>query len=584
MKNNQFQRDVSKMNFGEKKPGDDLGNDSSPERKAEVFLFLCFCISFLVICFFHEPWYDEALAWQIARTGSLKNILFSVPHYEGHPPFWYLLLAVPARIGVPYEIGLKTVSGIATIISVWLILFRAPFPKPVRMLLPFHYFIFYQYGVIARPYSYLLLIFLLLAMSYHQKEEKPGRFVLLLACLCMCSGYGIVLAGGIAAVWLYDICCSVHWKVFSKELMKDKRIHSLAVLLVFAGILILGILPGEDAYAVSRSGGNSLISRLLYTFFLMLPDSTLMTTLQGAEFLKYHIMSFSGLAIGIFAGGLMLAAIVLAANRNTIKYYAVPYTLFAVFAAAVYFCAHHIGIVLCFTVFWFWICLEEKDSFAYAKAAGQKLQKALSGRLAEKDVKLLKTFGVFLGYLLLFIPIYWTVSASVREIAEPYYYAKSAAKFIREHQLQEQTAFAGWDYGEDTEDEETDFYDNMDTNLVSIPAAILPYFDTNFVLNYADGAMENAYVSHRVASAEENRENLQKWAEYDCPAFLLGNVNLQMIYGKEAVLPKYVPVYKLEPYYANIWKNYSSNANIMSDFYIYLREDLTEQYGLQSIR
>ena len=105
----------------------------------------------LVMCF-HEPWLDEAQAWQIARCISLKDLFTTRTHYEGHPPLWHLILMPFAKLGMPYEFSLKGVSFVISSISMGLIIFRAPFPKIVRYLLPFNYFFFYQYGVISRDY------------------------------------------------------------------------------------------------------------------------------------------------------------------------------------------------------------------------------------------------------------------------------------------------------------------------------------------------------------------------------------------------------------------------------------------------
>ena len=79
-------------------------------KKLEWVGLILFAIAYAVISAFHEPWFDEAQAWQIAKCASLQEMLFEIPHYEGHPPLWHLILAIPAKLGVPFEIGLKTVG------------------------------------------------------------------------------------------------------------------------------------------------------------------------------------------------------------------------------------------------------------------------------------------------------------------------------------------------------------------------------------------------------------------------------------------------------------------------------------------
>ena len=106
--------------------------ENTGERKVERLIFVVYAVLLLVICCFHEPWYDEAEAWQMARGAGISDLLFYIPHYEGHPALWYLILAIPAKLGVPYEWGLKAVSYAAALVYGWLLLFRSPFPKPLR--------------------------------------------------------------------------------------------------------------------------------------------------------------------------------------------------------------------------------------------------------------------------------------------------------------------------------------------------------------------------------------------------------------------------------------------------------------------
>ena len=62
--------------------------------------------------FIHEPWFDEAQAYVVARDASLHDILFYLPHYEGHPPLWHLILKAALIFGLPYELTLKGVQFI----------------------------------------------------------------------------------------------------------------------------------------------------------------------------------------------------------------------------------------------------------------------------------------------------------------------------------------------------------------------------------------------------------------------------------------------------------------------------------------
>ena len=73
------------------------------QHRAECLCLLLFVVLALIGLVSHEITYDEAQSWQIARTAPWKDILLLVPMYEGHPPFWHLLLAGPAKLGASWH-------------------------------------------------------------------------------------------------------------------------------------------------------------------------------------------------------------------------------------------------------------------------------------------------------------------------------------------------------------------------------------------------------------------------------------------------------------------------------------------------
>ncbi len=169
--------------------------EALPGKVPEILALIIYAAAHLGMSLVHEPFFDEAEAWQIARSVSLKTLFLETTHYEGHPPLWHLILMPLAKAGAPYELSLTLVSLAFMGIAVFLILRYAPFPRLVRLLLPFTYFFFYQYGVISRVYCVLTLAFVLLAMAYRRRNERPGRYVAVLILLCVTMAYGLVIAG-----------------------------------------------------------------------------------------------------------------------------------------------------------------------------------------------------------------------------------------------------------------------------------------------------------------------------------------------------------------------------------------------------
>ena len=178
------------------------------------------------------------------------------------------------------------------------------------------------------------------------------------------------------------------------------------------------------------------------------------------------------------------------------------------------------------------------------------------------------------GMLLLVMPVFWTIGASYLEIQYDYYFSKDAAAFIREHSLDQLSFLAQF-----SSDKEPLNVNALDANCN--PVALMPYFDQNFCLNLNRGRDDMAYSSHAVASAKESEEVLHFLKEQGPPEALIGNVNLERIYGDRAFLQEYTPVYELSPHYVSIWKFMHVNTVSIQKQYIYVRRDLLEKYGLR---
>src|ERR1700692_545385 len=59
---------------------------------------------------YHEPWADEAQAWQLARSLPLVALFQKYIRYEGSPGLWHLLLWILSRAHVSYT-GMHWISG-----------------------------------------------------------------------------------------------------------------------------------------------------------------------------------------------------------------------------------------------------------------------------------------------------------------------------------------------------------------------------------------------------------------------------------------------------------------------------------------
>lgn len=273
----------------------------------------------------------------------------------------------------------------------------------------------------------------------------------------------------------------------------------------------------------------------------------------------------------------MLSVIVLLSEKKKFAFFVIPYTLFAIFAAFVYFCAHHMGMILCFAIFYLWIIWSDPQRGSYGKALAEKL------KLKDQDRKSLSKLGMAGAVLLIGMAIYWNIGASFLDITQPYYYGREVAAFLKETGLWQEAVMSEYDIRRDQNENGESVITSINTELTSRAVAIVPYFEHNFVKNLGYGSDDHGYVIHRVPSDSEVFETLRKWREMGLPAVLIGPVDVNAIFGEQVKETRYVAVYKYEAF-PNIWKAFLSSYNIQYDEFIYVREDLLSKYHLTELK
>ncbi len=518
----------------------------------------------VVLCF-HEPWYDEAQAWLIARDASWSDLLFVLPHYEGHPPVWYAFLALFARAGADFEWTMKLISFLINVGTVAFLLFRAPFPRWAKCALPFTYFLFYQHGVICRPYSLLFLGFLLAGHFWRTREAKPVRMALSLALLCASSAYGILFAGGIAAVWLLDArFSSPDWGTYFRSLFRGRRFWALAGLLAFALLQIALILPKSDTFAVSYgvNSGNPLWFRLLYMAFGALADATCFSAYTSYSELRYAHFSIPLFLAGCAVGALLFVGIcVYGRKKRKLLLFVLPYGLFVGFSGVVYFYLQHIDVLLQFLVFWCWVCLADRP-------AGESFPVRGEGRAKCRAFSRLSSLAaaVCLG-----ISLFWCAGACRNEILYPYGFSGALADYLDETGLASYGVTVCWkvDYGPDGE-----VYDD-NTNQTVNGVALNAYYPQSVVPNMNGGNPHKTYVLHRIPTQDEVNAELARLRSLGLPAVTLDKPQLDLVfpelddpfaaYTEVAVFPE-----------VHLWKT----GWEWTDHRLYVRTDLAEQMQL----
>ncbi len=157
----------------------------------------------LVLIWTHEPWGDEAQSWLIARDNPISE-LFLRTSVEGHTVLWWLILAPFAKLGFPY-ITANIVSLFFMTVTVWLVLFKSPFPMVLKLVIIYSPLSVYHLSVFSRQYCLFALIASILAILYPKRLEKPGLYGVALALLVQIHIHFIGFAFILSLLWLVDL-------------------------------------------------------------------------------------------------------------------------------------------------------------------------------------------------------------------------------------------------------------------------------------------------------------------------------------------------------------------------------------------
>lgn len=291
-------------------------------KKINVIIFVIFLLLTLLIGSNHEPWVDEAQSWIIARDASASEIIWNIARYEGSFPLWHLTLKLFINFGLDYE-HIYIVPIIISAFGLIIFLRKVEAPKFVKILLPFTYYIFYQYTIIARSYSYLLLAFSLLAITYKKRQDKPLKYVLALGFLSLISMHGMIISIILGITFLIEI-------------IKEKNIKKYIKELAFFGIIIITeciiLIPRSDLYMTVSA--TYTITEIINSIIHMLIG-------KGSILVKvYNVIS-------------IILFIILAANLIIVKSKDLLIATFSLlgFMFIIRFGSHHSGILFLFVIF-----------------------------------------------------------------------------------------------------------------------------------------------------------------------------------------------------------------------------------------
>lgn len=367
------------------------------KHKINLFIWLLYVVLLCYVSYYHGPWHDEGQAWLIARDDSLWQLLTVTTHYEGHPPLWHLCLMPWAKIGIPFSLGIKAVNIFFCAIAMWFLIACSPLPWYLRLALPFTYFFFYQFGVVDRVYSLLMLGIMLCAYYYPKRQQHPYKLALSLALAAGSQAYGMMFACGVALAWLAEL-----WQ---REQINSKKIfltfqqsgEAKALLLLFFLSFGFGltIIPFKDTAFTSAGAKTGFVENMFYLFtvlpgqFLSSNSMQSSTMSKSIEFFYINLQEYLKLVpsqgfymalvavnwVVSYTYGVLfnLFLLYMSLKEKKALLFLTPLLLMNILGSLVYWNLYHTGIWGCFYVFIIWQLWYDKEALdAIEQAVKQK--------------------------------------------------------------------------------------------------------------------------------------------------------------------------------------------------------------------
>jgi hypothetical protein len=360
----------------------------------------------------HEKWADEAQAWLIARDLDLKTIWFHELRYEGSPGLWHTILWVAQHVfHAPYA-ALGVIGLACAAAGIAFMLWKAPFPRPLRYMLAFSYFMVYQYAVIARPYT-LLPLLAFAAAYFFRDRTHPERMTVVLVLLALLSIHGIAIAAGIGLPYLIE--AAKDWKNLEPPVRRRYAlcVGAMAVVLI-ATFFVLRPTPDVDMFA--KPGPDAEVFAASHAF----PKSARLVSVISGALLDFFIPS------SIF----LLFAAAWCAFRRKLLPFLLPTALLILLYVFVHGQSHHHGTIFVAIVAGLWI--------AWPTPEEQREASLFERRATSAMVALL---------VCLFAINIWDAAVSIRyEYLYPYSGAEDAAQYLKSIGADQQSIF-GYTYG-----------------------------------------------------------------------------------------------------------------------------------------
>lgn len=345
----------------------------------EVIYIAIFITVAVFVGLHHEHWADEAQSWLIARDNDVIGI-FKAIRYEGTPALWQLLLKFCIVLGMQYN-QLYILTTTLTVIGIIFLHKNENVPIAFKILLPYTYYIFFQYTIVARSYTLLFPILMAILYLYPNKKEHLVRYGILLTLLMNVSLHAFLLAGGFWFEFLIG------------ELITNKRENKKMPKIIKGFFIILTLLFIVVAFYFYPASDCAVGLTVLEKWYKVV---------SGILFTSSDTIAFNILGtIAFFVVVLKFTDI--KDERNLIRTSALLVPNFC-WIVCIHSCSQHIGILYLII-----ICIV----------------------IINNNLKNDKVLYILLMFSII-IQLYWNLSASVHDVKYPYSAGDAVSEYLKE--------------------------------------------------------------------------------------------------------------------------------------------------------
>jgi fumarate reductase subunit D len=217
----------------------------------------------------------------------MKDILPCGSRSFGSQTIWFNL---------PYQ-AIGWIGGLCALAGCWFFARYSPFPAVIRVLLPFTYFIAFQYAIVARPYVLFPLFAFMAAYLFADAERRPWRFIAALSALALLCAAGVMLASGLIAARAWYAFRS--WKQIPAKARKQLLIAAVVFSIVLAFVAFVNWPPSDRSFArfdrpADENFGLSNLPREISAalFGSFIPSAALLLVVGAYSAYRHRFLTF----------------------------------------------------------------------------------------------------------------------------------------------------------------------------------------------------------------------------------------------------------------------------------------------------